>query len=379
MKVADFIQILSSELDIDFYTGVPDSYLSEFCNYINSCDEMSENHVVAANEGAAVGLAAGRYLATAMPSLVYMQNSGIGNAVNPICSLLKPYKIPMLFLVGWRGEPGVSDEPQHEFQGLITEELLRCIDVRVITLSKNTSLVEFGNKVKEIAEVLSLGGQVALVCKKGAFDKETDFKYSNDNSMARESILEKIITNAPENALFVSTTGKLSRELYELREKFGHSHDSDFLIVGSMGHTSMVGAGVASGVKGRPVYILDGDGSILMHMGSLPVVASMGQENVVHFLFNNGAHETVGGMPIAGSDIDFCSLSSSVGYRSSFKAKDEGELAATMDVLLSKNIKGPVFFEVLANLEVREDLGRPEKSPEQCRDEFMENIKKRQR
>lgn len=370
MKAKDFVDLLNKDLSIDYYVGVPDSYLRAFCDYITDSYGVGDAHVIAENEGGAVGLAAGHYLATGKPALVYMQNSGLGNVVNPICSLLWPYKIPALFLIGWRGEPGVHDEPQHTFQGEITTSLLDCLEVPYFIMSPEVSVEQFEQEVlPQAKEAFEQGKQFALVCRKKTFETDNKRIYKNDYPMARERAVEVITRELDENTAIVSTTGKLSRELFETREKYDEPHKSDFLIVGSMGHTSMIGAGVACAQPKKPVAILDGDGSCLMHMGALPILASLKTQNVLYFVFNNGAHETVGGMPIASQKINYHDLALSCGFASYFKAEDEEDLKTTLPKLAQA--EGPVFCEVCVSLGSRADLGRPTETPIQCRDAFM--------
>lgn len=375
MKVNLFVEALARECDIDYYVGVPDSYLRAFCDYVTDAYGVGNEHIIAENEGGAVGLAAGHYLATGKPALVYMQNSGIGNVVNPVCSLLWPYQIPALFLIGWRGEPGVHDEPQHIFQGQITNSLLECMEIDYFIMSPDVTPEQFTEEVvPRIKAAFEAGKQFALVCRKSTFEADSKRVYSNSYEVSRERAVELISRKLPEGCALVSTTGKLSRELFETREKYGEKHESDFLIVGSMGHTSMIGAGVAQAAANKKVAILDGDGSCLMHMGAMPILASMKLGNVVHFVFNNGAHETVGGMPTVSPNIDYEKLAQASGYAAYFCAETEEEIS---DVAAKAfEAESPVFVEVRVQLGSRKDLGRPTETPIQCRDAFMAYLQK---
>ncbi len=374
MRIEKFIEAIN-KLNVCMYTGVPDSQLKALCDYLMESYGVSNKHIVAANEGAAVGIAAGHYLATGNPALVYMQNSGIGNAVNPICSLLndKVYAIPALFVIGWRGEPNVHDEPQHIFQGEITLKLLECLDIRYCVLSQDTTDNELNEVITLAAKEFSVGKSYAFVVKKGALENNSKVDYSNNNELSREDIVKKIVQYSDENDIFISTTGKLSRELFECREALKQGHKHDFLTVGSMGHSSMIALAIAKKNNNRRVYCLDGDGSVLMHMGSLAVLGANAPNNFIHVLINNSAHETVGGIPTVSDKIDFIGIAKSCGYKSTYSARNEQELT---DCLNSLNTSAcPVFFEIKANLFSRSDLGRPTTTPIQNRDAFMEFIK----
>ncbi len=363
------------QLGIRFYTGVPDSQLKAFCDTLMNRYGVGERHVIAANEGAAAGLAAGHYLATGTPAAVYMQNSGIGNAVNPICSLLndKVYAVPALFIIGWRGEPGVHDEPQHIFQGEITLELLDCLNVRYFVIEKETSEEDLKAYFSEIRREFSLGRQCALVVKKGGLSTDVKMEYKNDAVMSREEIVHLIVDNTKEDDIFVSTTGKLSRELFEAREARGQGHSKDFLTVGSMGHASMIAMGIAREKKDRRVFCLDGDGAVIMHMGSLAVAGTDGLGNFVHLLVDNGAHETVGGLPTVGNKLDYPLLAKACGYENIFTAKDKEELLSALHKL--DGIEGSAFIIVKANIGARAELGRPTTTPSENKEAFMEFLK----
>lgn len=372
------IQYLMDEIEkmgMDFFTGVPDSQLRALCDTLMSRYGVGEKHVIAANEGAAAGLAAGHYLATGRPAVVYMQNSGIGNAVNPICSLVndKVYAIPVLFIVGWRGEPGVHDEPQHIYQGEITREILDCLGVQNFVISKDTSKDELSGYFERIREEFALGHQCALVVRKGALETDEKMKYQNDYPLSREDVVNLFVDHMEARDIVVSTTGKLSRELFEAREARGQGHERDFLTVGSMGHSSMIAMGIAREKKERRVFCLDGDGAVLMHMGSLAVAGSEKLTNFVHVLFNNGAHETVGGLPTVSEKIDYLAIARACGYENVFTAETEDEVTALFAQI--KEAEGSVFAEIKTNLSSRADLGRPTTTPVQNKEAFMEFLK----
>ena len=264
MKVESFIEALNA----DFYTGVPDSLLKPLCNYLMHTYGIDrKHHVIAANEGNCVGVAAGYHMATGKYPVVYMQNSGEGNIVNPVASLLneKVYAIPMIFVVGWRGEPGVHDEPQHIFQGEITVKLLDDLGIENVILDADMTEEELAKVMDRFNVILAEGKPVGFVVRKGALSYDVKVKYGNDYTMMRDDIIKHIIKYTGEDPI-VSTTGKASRELFEAREASGQGHGYDFLTVGSMGHTSSIALGVATNTE-KKVWCIDGDGSAIMHLG----------------------------------------------------------------------------------------------------------------
>ena len=354
MNVEKFIDILGS----DFYTGIPDSQLRPLCDYLMNVYGISDKHIIAANEGNCTALAAGYHLATGKVPVVYMQNSGIGNIINPVASLLndKVYAIPCIFVVGWRGEPGIHDEPQHIYQGEITIKLLHDMGIKTFILSVNTTEDELKNVMSQFREELRDGKDVAFVVRKGAFTYDEKIIYKNDNKMTREEIIEHIVDISDGDPI-ISTTGKASRELFEIREKNNQSHKYDFLTVGSMGHASSIALGVAINKPDRKIWCIDGDGAAIMHMGSMAVLGSNRRKNMVHIVINNGAHETVGGMPTVGSNIDLCKIAEGCGY-SQTRSVSDGE---TLDSALKEaKESGELYFiEVKAAIGARTNLGRP--------------------
>lgn len=377
MKINNFLDKIN-ELGIDYYTGVPDSQLKALCDYLMAEYGIGEKHTIAANEGAAVGLAAGHYLATKHPALVYMQNSGIGNAVNPICSLLndKVYAIPVLFVVGYRGEPGVKDEPQHIFQGEITIDLLDSLQIKNYVIDKNTTDEELERALQTMKEEFAVGRCGAFVIKKGAFESDKKVVYENAYPLSREEVVNLIIEETEESDIFVSTTGKLSRELFEARDARGQSHKYDFLTVGSMGHASMIALGIAREKSSRRVFCLDGDGAVLMHMGSMAVLGANQPSNMVHVLINNGAHETVGGMPTVSKDVDYLKIAEACCYKAVLTATTKEEVVQMMKQV--KDLTGPIFLEIKSNLKSREELGRPTTTPIQNKEAFMAFLQEKQ-
>lgn len=370
MKVEDFVKVLNSE----FYTGVPDSQLKALCDYlIHEYGIDPKKHVIAANEGNCTALAAGYHLATGKVPVVYMQNSGEGNIINPVASLLndKVYAIPVIFVIGWRGEPGVHDEPQHIYQGEVTIKLLDDMDIKSFVITKETTVDELCGVKKEFDELLSNGKQVAFVVKKGALSYAEKVEYKNECTLVREEIIRHIAEVTGDD-LIISTTGKASRELFEIREANGQGHEKDFLTVGSMGHGSSIALGVATHKPDRKVWCIDGDGAALMHMGAMAVIGSQKPKNLVHIVINNGAHETVGGMPTVAENINFAMLADVCGYESTacvdtYEALDEALSKA-------KSANELVFIEVKCGIGARDDLGRPTTTALENKEKFMENM-----
>lgn len=369
-----FIDYLK-KYDIDFFSGVPDSLLSDFSAYL--LDNISnKNHVIAANEGNAVAIGAGNYLATGNIPVIYMQNSGIGNIVNPVVSLInqKIYNIPMLFLIGWRGQPNIHDEPQHIKQGEITEELLNNIDIKTCILPKETENLQ---KAIDIAlnYILETNNPYAFIIEKNTFETYKSQKIQNNNlKMTREEAIETVVSNISENDIVVSTTGKISRELFEIRERLKQSHKKDFLTVGSMGHASSIAFGIANANNEQIVYCFDGDGAAIMHMGSMSIIGQSGLKNIKHILFNNGCHESVGGQPTVGFSISFVDIAKACGYKEVYSCNDKKMLNTILERIKKSN--NSVFLEINVNKLSRKYLGRPTTTPIQNKKMFMESISK---
>lgn len=369
LEPSDFFNILA-KADIDFFTGVPDSLLKQFCLCVD--DNVPEDrHIIAANEGNAVAIASGYHLATGKLPLVYMQNSGLGNAVNPLLSLCDPevFSIPMLLLIGWRGEPGIHDEPQHIKYGKVQLDLLKAIDVPYEIISKDEP--QNGNKIaKAVAQAKKGSRPVAIVVKKGTFEayKSTSLTFDN-RLMTREESLEIILSRLTTDSIIVSTTGKTSREIFEIREKNGQPHFRDFLTIGSMGHCSSIALGIAVARPDRKVVCIDGDGSLIMHMGSLSTVGQLKPKNFYHILMNNQVHESVGGQATAARFIDFPELVKANGYANVSSADNEDGLISQIRNFME--VKGPNFIEVKIKPGSREDLGRPTETPKKNKELFM--------
>ena len=358
------------KMGMDTIAGVPDSTLKQFCDGIENY-KGAMSHYVTVNEGAAVGIAIGSFLASGRPACVYMQNSGIGNAVNPLASLANGdvYGIPMLFIVGWRGEPGIKDEPQHVFQGKVTCELLDTLAVDYRVIDKDTSEEELLVMLREASDILSQDRQFALIVKKGTFEKEAPFLWENGNTLVREEVLGEILKRIPRNVAIVSTTGKISRELYEQSDKIYGNHDNIFMTVGGMGHAAMIALGIARKKPDQKVVCIDGDGAALMHMGALPFIASQTPENFYHIIINNQAHESVGAMPTGCQQADFVRIAQAAGYAYAKKLAAMEEVSEFGDFMARE--KGPALFEIPVSLHSRPDLGRPKESARENKESFM--------
>ena len=370
LSPAEFCSLLQKN-GLSFFCGVPDSLLKNLCGYIDSHLDP-DNHIITANEGNAVALASGHYLGTGNAAVVYMQNSGLGNAVNPLTSLTDPevYSIPMLLVIGWRGEPGVKDEPQHVKQGAITEAQLKILGIRYLILdSENQSL----SGVEALLGTMKRESRpVAILVRKGTFSHLCAEKTSPKPSLLkREAVLEQLLSSFDEQDLIVSTTGKTSREVYEIRQRMGQTC-ADFLTVGAMGHASSIALGIALSNPRKRVITLDGDGALLMHMGSLPVLANARPGNFVHVVLNNGCHESVGGQPTVANNIDITKIALASGYSQSLTVEDAVELHQFLDNISS--MQGPMLVEVKIAPGSRADLGRPQNTPVQNKAAFMQKV-----
>ena len=374
IKPLDFYNKLSAH-GINFFTGVPDSLLKEFCLCIDDFIPKGK-HIITANEGNAVALAAGYYLAQKSVPLVYMQNSGLGNAINPLLSLCDPdvYAIPMVVVIGWRGEPGVKDEPQHVKQGKVQIELLETMNIPYEIIFKDDGQIE--SKISKIIKLAKDENSPAvLLIKKGTFEKYNKVIQEPDNQrIKREEALTIVLENLDDRHIIVATTGKTSREIFEIRKKKGQSHQQDFLTVGSMGHCSSIALGIALAKPHREVVCIDGDGAMLMHLGSLATIASLKPKNFRHILMNNEVHESVGGQETAAKNIDLTAIVEAVGITEIYKAETASDLKIQFPDF--KKCTGPSFLEVKIRPGSREDLGRPTIEPADNKKDFMKFLEK---
>jgi len=360
---------------IDFYTGVPDSLLKNLCAYITD-NLPSSQHIIAANEGGAVGLAAGYHLATGKIPVVYMQNSGLGNTVNPLMSLTDKlvYNIPVLLVVGWRGEPGVKDEPQHRKQGLVTLPLLETMGIQYEVLTDDES--QLAEQIgRAVAHMQATKEAFALVVKKGTFDS---YKLQSDTasafSLSRENAIKLVAGHVSSNDVIVSTTGMISRELFEYRAAMNHGHHQDFLTVGSMGHASQIALGIAINKPGRRVFCFDGDGATIMHAGNMAIIGSVAPSNYYHIVFNNGAHDSVGGQPTVGHQVDIPSVARAFGYKTVKTVDNESDLVQQLESLTQE--EAPLLLEIKVKKGARADLGRPTTTPIENKEALMAFLQK---
>ena len=368
-----FVNTLKEHL-IDFYAGVPDSLLKNICAYITD-NLPAEQNIIAANEGGAMGIAAGYHLATGKIPVVYMQNSGEGNIINPLASLTdkEVYNIPVLLVIGWRGCPGVHDEPQHVKQGKVTTGLLNVMGINYAILPKDEEGA--AKQIKIAADFMKKTNECyALVIEKDTFDAyKLQNVEVNDLTMTREEAIQKVAASIEDTACIVSTTGMISRELFEARTAWNQGHERDFLTVGSMGHASQIALGIALQKPDRKVYCFDGDGASIMHMGNMAITASMKCKNYVHVVFNNGAHDSVGGQPTVGLKIDLCAVAKAVGYVATYSVDT---MEALEDTLASiKSAEGPTLLQVCVKKGNRKDLGRPTSTPIQNKEALMAFLK----
>lgn len=369
-----FIEKLK-EHDIDFFAGVPDSLLKNICAYL--ADYIDDAHnIITANEGGAVGLAAGYHLATGKIGVVYMQNSGEGNIINPLASLTdkEVYNMPVLLLIGWRGKPGFHDEPQHVKQGKVTLTLLETMDIHYQVLSKDET--EAGKQIQKAVDYMNFTNEVyALIVDKDTFETYTlqNVNVVKELSMSREEAIQTVVDAQEEKDVIVSTTGMISRELFEYRTAMNQGHESDFLTVGSMGHASQIALGIALEKPNRCIWCFDGDGASIMHMGAMAIVASKALKNYIHVVFNNGAHDSVGGQPTVGLNINFPDVAKALGYKQVFSVDNKEDLVSILSRLSS--LEGPIFLEVKVKKGNRKDLGRPTTTPIQNKEALMDFLK----
>ena len=361
---------------VDFFTGVPDSLLKSFCAYVTDFyDKRPLQHVIAANEGNAISLAMGAHMATGRVPVVYMQNSGFGNSINPLLSLCDPavYSIPMLIIAGWRGMPGLKDEPQHVQQGAIMLEMLQGVRMPYAILPADEEKA-IAITVESLQRIKNESHPFTLLVPPDTFSgyKSVTKRDVPVFPLNREGAIEVVLSHVGLRDIIVSTTGKCSREVYEYRASQGQDHSKDFLTVGGMGHTSSIALGIAMNRPTRQVMCLDGDGSALMHLGALTTAGQLSCKNFKHILLNNGCHDSVGGQPSAGFDVDFCAIAKASGYKSAMTAADPDDIVAKLNFLLATN--GPAMLEIRINSGARDDLGRPKSTPLQNRDAFMNFI-----
>jgi phosphonopyruvate decarboxylase len=352
----------------EFFCGVPDSLLKDFCNYIQRIDVR---HIVSANEGNAIALAVGHYLATGKIAVVYMQNSGLGNCTNPLISLAdeEVYNIPLLMIIGLRGEPGTKDEPQHIKQGKITDKLLDVMGIKYSFLGVDDS----GNIITDAFKYMKVTKKpYALLVRKGAFQKYDAAPVFNMFDILREDAIKFVAKNLSKNDIVIATTGCISRELYQYRDDMDEGHAKDFLTVGSMGHASSIAAAIALAKPERNIVCFDGDGAALMHMGAFPVIASLNLPNFWHIIFNNQAHDSVGGLPNASCVVDYKSFALACGYKYAYCVEDMDTLGNILPCFLKT--KGTALLEIKVKCGARANLIRPKEAPCENKNAFISFI-----
>jgi phosphonopyruvate decarboxylase len=365
------------EKGINFFTGVPDSLLKDFSSYLE-LNTTDQNHQISSNEGSAVAMAIGHYLASKSPALVYMQNSGIGNAINPLLSLASDcvYSIPMILLIGWRAEiyeSGIQlpDEPQHIHQGKITIDQLKIMDIPYVIFSQHDVENNIILIVKKLIDLsIEKKKPVAILVRKGAFEAYANKNQNIPNELhklTREESIKNVVKNIPKKSIVVSTTGMISRELYEIRNEFKMNNNSDFMVVGGMGHAIQIAAGIANYKKNQLIVCIDGDGSFLMHSGSHVISAKF--NNLLHVLLNNEAHDSVGGQPTPLNNVNLCEIAKSFGYKNVNKVYNSIEIKNSIDSMLPK--EGSSFIEISCKKGHRSNLGRPKSSPKENKEKFM--------
>ncbi len=368
----DFYEALNAA-GVTLFCGVPDSLLKDICAYVTE-KTPRERNIITANEGGAIALAMGHYLATGQVGLVYLQNSGLGNTVNPITSLADPaiYGVPMLLLIGWRGRPGEHDEPQHVHMGKVTLESLAALGVPASILPDEIDAAREAVETS-LQQAHERRGPVALVVRKGTFDAYSLKDAASPYALTREAAIERFVGALPARACVVSTTGMPSRELFEVREKRKEAHDGDLLIVGGMGHASQIALGVALARPTRDVYCLDGDGAVIMHMGGLATIGELSPKNYKHVVVNNGAHDSVGGQPTAGFSADLCAVARACGYKRAVSVSTAEDVDRELAKL--RDEPGPALVEIRVKKGARKDLGRPTQSPQDLKEAFSKHAR----
>jgi phosphonopyruvate decarboxylase len=371
IQAADFYDELIKN-KIDFFAGVPDSLLKDICAFIAD-NSTKERNIITANEGGAIALGTGYHLATGRIPLIYMQNSGIGNAVNPLLSLVdrEVYSIPMILLIGWRGEPGIKDEPQHIKQGRVTLQMLSSMEIPHTILDETSDFKEVIESAVSYCQNNSR--PAAIVVRKNTFSPYKLTNLQSDNySLTREEALFAVMSQIPSDSVIVSTTGMLSRELFEYREKAKQGHNLDFLTVGSMGHASQIALGIALAKPEKQVYCFDGDGASIMHLGNYAIIGHLAPKNLKIVLFNNGAHDSVGGQPTVGHFVDLSKTTNSFNIKSNGIATTEEEIKQRIKTI--SNATELSFIDIRIKKGARNDLGRPTSTPMENKHALMDTL-----
>ena len=353
IKVSALINLLKKN-DIDFFTGVPDSVLKELSSFLQN--KNKNKHIIATSEGSAVSIGIGHYLSTKKLPAVYMQNSGLSNALNPLISIAheKVYSIPLILIIGWRGSPRVKDEPQHNVKGKITEKILKLLNIKYTILRSASDINKFDKQIKLAKKNKSI---VACLIEQGTLNKSKNKKRKKDfYNLDKELFLKNLLENLNKNTRIISSTGYNSRELMYLRKKYKFKNSKDFYMVGGMGHTSSVALGYSLSKKNITICI-DGDGSLLMHLGSIKTAGTFANGNFKYILLNNNCHDSVGGQTTHANSIDFKKLSKSLGFKKFYQIKNKKNIQKIIKSFLKKNSLN--FLEVKINNSKIKKLPRP--------------------
>ncbi len=371
IKPVNYLDSLNAS-GVNFFAGVPDSLLKEFCACVSEKYDQ-DMHLITANEGAAIGLGIGYFLGTGLVPMIYLQNSGLGNIINPVLSLASEqvYGIPMLIMVGWRGEPGVEDEPQHVHQGRVMIDSLEGMDLPyvVLPLDEKKAIEQTQNALAMAREKMS---PVVIVVRKNSFENFPVQRPLCDLELSREDAVIAVAEMLPEDGVVVCTTGMPSRELFEFRANNNQGHHRDFLTVGGMGHASQIALGLCKAQPERPTYCFDGDGAALMHMGSLAIIGQSSAANLIHIVFNNGVHDSVGGQPTVGFDVDFCGIASACGYASAIEVDSLKDIIKAL--AYASVHAGPHFIDIHVRPGNRPGIGRPTTTPAQNKKAIMQYL-----
>ena len=353
IKVSSLISLLEKN-NSRFFTGVPDSVLKGLSSYLQNKDK--KKHIIATNEGSAVSIGIGHYLSTKKVPCVYMQNSGLSNALNPLISIAhkKVYSIPLILIIGWRGSPRIKDEPQHNVKGKITEQILKLLNIKYTILRSSNDLNKFDKQIKIAKKNKSI---TACLIEQGTLEKNNKITKRKDYyKLNKEFFLKTLLENLEKKTKIISSTGYNSRELMHLREKYKLKNSKDFYMVGGMGHTSSVALGYSLTNKSKTICI-DGDGSFLMHLGSIKTAATFANKNFKYILLNNNSHDSVGGQSTYTNNIDFKQFSKSLGFKNFYCIKDDKNLKRNIKKFLSGNSLN--FLEVKVTNSKIKNLPRP--------------------
>lgn len=369
INITEFLVELKKN-DLTFFSGVPDSLLKNLCFAIDK--KFKSKHFVAANEGSAIGIGLGYYLKTKKIPVIYMQNSGLGNAINPLISLAnsKVYRIPLFMIIGWRGENSkkLIDEPQHITQGKETINFLKSLGVKYKIVSSRSNIKKIIKELKNYSYKNKL--PVCILIKKNSFEnKKINKTLPQKKLYLREELLRTIVNDLPKKSNIVSTTGILSRELNEILNYNNLKKLNNFMCVGGMGHAISVASGIAINTN-KKIFCFDGDGALTMHMGSLTTSAM--QKNIVHILFNNNGHESVGGQKTSADNIKFYKLAKSLGYKTAKYCKNKIQLIKAISEAIRS--KESFFIEVLCKQGHRKNITRPSTKMTILKEQFMENL-----